>query len=103
MQLVITISRMVILTGETGLDHTMHVITFLHSIFGNNHFCGLFLVIASLPKLLHWQRPFQECTDFKAIVYMGNQKALDILGLYEFYSRTVGVLTSLLSSHRTAF
>ena len=75
----------VILADEMGLGKTIQTVTFLYSLFKENHTKGPFLVSAPLSTLINWEREFEFwAPDMYVVTYVGPKEARAVIRENEF-------------------
>ena len=75
----------VILADEMGLGKTVQTVTFLYSLFKENHTKGPFLVSAPLSTLINWEREFEFwAPEMYVVTYLGPKDARAIIRENEF-------------------
>lgn len=66
-----------------GLGKTLQTVTTVNIISTKVSPSGVFLVIAPLSTLAHWQREFEAWTDLNTIIYHGSAEDRDQIRRYE--------------------
>jgi SNF2 family DNA or RNA helicase len=75
----------VILADEMGLGKTVQTVTFLYSLFKENHTKGPFLIGAPLSTLINWEREFEFwAPDMYVVTYLGPKDARAVIREHEF-------------------
>lgn len=75
----------VILADEMGLGKTVQTVTFLYSLFKENHTKGPFLVSVPLSTIINWEREFEIwAPEMYVVTYLGPKDARQILRENEF-------------------
>ncbi len=75
----------VILADEMGLGKTIQTVTFLYSLFKENHTKGPFIVSAPLSTLINWEREFEFwAPDMYVVTYVGGKEARAVIREHEF-------------------
>ena len=75
----------VILADEMGLGKTVQTVSFLYSLFKENHTKGPFLIGAPLSTLINWEREFEFwAPDMYVVTYLGPKDARAVIREHEF-------------------
>ena len=75
----------VILADEMGLGKTIQTVTFLYSLFKENHSKGPFIVSAPLSTLINWEREFELwAPDMYVVTYVGSKDSRAVIREHEF-------------------
>lgn len=75
----------VILADEMGLGKTVQTVTFLYSLFKENHTKGPFLIGVPLSTLINWEREFEFwAPDMYVVTYLGPKDARAVIREHEF-------------------
>lgn len=75
----------VILADEMGLGKTVQTVTFLYSLFKENHTKGPFLIGAPLSTLINWEREFEFwAPEMYVVTYLGPKDARAVIREHEF-------------------
>ena len=75
----------VILADEMGLGKTVQSVTFLYSLFKENHNKGPFLISAPLSTIINWEREFEFwAPEMYVVTYLGPKDARAVLREHEF-------------------
>ena len=75
----------VILADEMGLGKTIQTVTFLYSLFKENHSKGPFIVSAPLSTLINWEREFEIwAPDMYVVTYVGGKDSRAVIREHEF-------------------
>ena len=69
--------------SEMGLGKTLQTVTTVNTIATKVSPAGVFLVVAPLSTLSHWQREFDAWTDLNTIIYHGSADDRDYIRQYE--------------------
>lgn len=76
----------VILADEMGLGKTIQTLSFLSYLYHEKQVEGPFLVIGPASTLLNWMKECSVwCSEFNAIVYLGNQESREMIRKKEFF------------------
>ena len=75
----------VILADEMGLGKTVQSVTFIYSLFKENHTRGPFLVAVPLSTLINWEREFEQwAPDMYVVTYLGTKESRAVIRENEF-------------------